>query len=62
VSGFHVGRDITGALRSTTFVLDDIERFSMPTAVSSLRAAVQVHAVRVVVPETSGSIPVEVTR
>ncbi len=46
VAGFHVGRDVTAGLRATTFVLDHIERFSMPTAVSSLRHAVEVHAVR----------------
>jgi hypothetical protein len=62
VSGFHVARDITESLRTTTFVLDDIERFAMPTAVSSLRCAVEVHAVRVAVPEPNGSVPVEVAR
>lgn len=59
VSGFHVARDLTGSLRSTAFVLDDIERFAMPTAISSLRCAVEVHAVRVAVPEPAGSVPVE---
>jgi hypothetical protein len=62
VAGFHVGRDITAALRSTTFVLDVIERFSMPTAVTVLRHGVEVHATRVAVPLPSGSVPVEVTR
>jgi hypothetical protein len=62
VSGFHVGRDITGSIRSTAFVLDDIERFAMTTAVSSLRSAVEVHAVRVTVPEPSASVAVEVAR
>ncbi len=62
VSGFHVGRDITASVRSTTFVLDDIERFTMPTAVSSLRVAVEVHAVRVTVPQSSGPLPVEASR
>jgi hypothetical protein len=62
VSGFHVARDLTGPLRSTAFVLDDIERFAMPTAVSSLRAGVEVHAVRLTVPEPVGSLPVEVSR
>ena len=59
VSGFHVGRDLTGALRPTAFVLDDIERFAMPTAVPSLRCAVEVHAIRLAVSEPSGSVPME---
>ena len=59
IGGFHVARDVTAALRSTTFVLDDIERFAMPTAVTSLRCAVEVHAVRVVVPQLTGSISLE---
>jgi hypothetical protein len=62
VSGFHVGRDITASVRSTTFVLDDIERFTMPTAVSSLRVAVEVHALRVTVPQPSGQLPLEASR
>ena len=61
LDGLHVARDVTAALRSTTLVLDDIERFTMPTAVTSLRCAVEVHAVRVVVPKLIGSIPVEAT-
>ena len=61
VAGFHVGRDITASVRSTTFSLDDIERFTMPTAVSSLRTAVEVHALRVAVPEPSGHLPVGAT-
>jgi hypothetical protein len=62
IAGFHVGRDITAALRSTTFVLDAIERFSMPTAVTALRHGVEVHAVRVAVPHPSAAEPVEVGR
>lgn len=57
--GFHVARDVTAALRVTTFVLDDIERFSMPTAVSAVRHGVEVHAVRVPVPSVSAAVPVE---
>jgi hypothetical protein len=59
VAGFHVGRDLTGALRSTEFVVDSIERFTMPTVVSSLRCAVEVHAVRLPVPESRDSVPAE---
>ena len=33
----------------------------MPTAVSSLRTAVEVHALRVAVPEPSGHLPVGAT-
>jgi hypothetical protein len=62
VSGFHLGRDVTASVRSTTFVLDDIERFIMPTAVSSLRVAVEVHAVRVTAAQPSGQLPVEASR
>lgn len=61
VAGLHVGRDLTGALRPTSFVLDAIERFSMPTAVSSLRAAVEVRAVRVSVVRPEGRVPVAAT-
>jgi hypothetical protein len=35
--GLHVGRDLPAALRSTTFTVDDIERFTMPTSVAPLR-------------------------
>lgn len=58
-AGFHVGRDLTAALRSTTFTLAAIERFSMTTAVTALRHGVEVHAVRVAVPHQSGAVPVE---
>ena len=46
VRGFHLGRDVTAALRSTGFLLDDIERFAMSTTHPGLRHAVEVHAVR----------------
>ncbi|HEY6532194.1 MAG TPA: hypothetical protein VIY72_07815 [Acidimicrobiales bacterium] len=60
--GFHLGRDVTAAVRATTFTLDDIERFTMSTAVTSLRHAVEVHAVRsaaaVVAPEPRREVTV----
>jgi hypothetical protein len=59
LAGFHVARDVTAALRSTTFVLDDIERFSMPTPVTALRHGVEVHAARLAVAQTEGHVPVE---
>ena len=46
VAGFHVSRAITPALRTTGFVLNDIERFVMPTIVSPLRHGVEVHAAK----------------
>lgn len=52
VRGFHVGRDLTAALRTTPLVNDDIDRFTLPTAVVPLRHFVSVGARRVVtVPE-----------
>lgn len=48
VRGFHVGRDIAAALRTTPLVNDDIERFTLPTAVVPLRHFVSVGARRVV--------------
>jgi hypothetical protein len=44
--GLHLGRDVPAALRATTLLLDDLERFTMPTLVTPLRHAVAVHAVR----------------
>jgi hypothetical protein len=57
--GFHVARDVTAAMRTTSFCLDDIERFSMPTVVSSLRHGVEIHAVRLSVPAEAPAVPVE---
>jgi len=52
VRGFHVGRDLTAALRTTTLANDDIDRFTMPTAVAPLRHFVSLGARRAVtVPE-----------
>ena len=52
VRGFHVGRDLTAALRTTSLVNDDIDRFTMPTTVAPLRHFVSLGARRVVtVPE-----------
>jgi hypothetical protein len=48
VRGFHVGRDIAAALRTTQLVNDDIDRFTLPTAVVPLRHFVSVGARRVV--------------
>lgn len=43
---FHTGRDIVAALRTTTLVSDDIERFNIPTAVVPLRHFVSLGARR----------------
>ena len=52
VRGFHVGRDPMPALRATSLVNDDIDRFTMPTFVAPLRHFLSVGARRVVtVPE-----------
>jgi len=47
VRGVHVGRDLMAALRTTTLVNDDIERFTLPTAVAPLRHFVALGARRV---------------
>lgn len=47
VRGFHVGRDLTAALRATTLVHDDIDRFTFRTAVAPLRHFVSLGARRV---------------
>jgi len=47
VRGFHVGRDLVAALRTTTLVSDDISRFTFRTAVAPLRHFVSVEARRV---------------
>lgn len=46
VRGFHIGRDLTAALRTTTLVNDDIERFSFRTTVPGLRHFVALEARR----------------
>ena len=52
IRGFHVGRDPMPALRATTLVNDDIDRFTMPTFVPPLRHFLSLGARRVVtVPE-----------
>jgi len=61
VSGFHVGRAITPALRCTSFVLHDIERFTMPTLVSPLRHGVEVHAARRPAAAEQEGTPLEAT-
>ncbi len=43
----HVGRDLPAAVRTTSLVLDDIERFTMPTPLIPLRQAVAVRACRI---------------
>jgi hypothetical protein len=45
--GMHVGRDLPAAVRTTSLVLDDIERFTMPTPLVPLREAVAVRACRI---------------
>jgi len=47
VRGFHVGRDLTATLRTTTLVHDDIDRFTFRTAVAPLRHFVSLGARRV---------------
>ena len=47
VRGFHVGRDVVVALRTTTLVSDDISRFTFRTAIAPLRHFVAVGARRV---------------
>lgn len=44
VRGVHVARDLPAALRATDLTVTDIERFSMPTAVWTLRPFVQLRA------------------
>jgi hypothetical protein len=60
--GFHLARDVPAALRVTTFTLDDIERFTLPTPVMSLRHFVEVHALRRVdaaeAPAVAEAVPV----
>ena len=48
VRGFHVGRDLVAALRTTTLMNDDIDRFTLPTLVAPLRHFVSLGARRVV--------------
>ena len=60
LAGFHVGRDVTAAVRATTLVLDDVERFAVRTLVSPLRNLVGLRAARVVQPEPTEPRPVEV--
>ena len=44
--GFHIGRDLLAALRDTSLVADDIERFRLRTANPTLRHFVEVGARR----------------
>lgn len=47
VRGFHVGRDLVAAVRTTTLIADDIDRLTIPTAVLPLRQFVLLTARRV---------------
>lgn len=47
VSGFHLGRDLVAAVRTTTLMNDDIDRFTLPTAVVPWRQFVSLGARRV---------------
>ena len=49
---------ILGLCTYAYFVLDDIERFSMPTPVTALRHGVEVHAARLAVAQTEGHVSV----
>lgn len=51
--GFHLGRDISAAFRATTFMLADLERFTMSTPVPSLRHGVEIHGRKVAETTTS---------
>ena len=44
--GLHLGRDLPAALRTTSLVIDDIERFTVPTALPTLRHFVAIDARR----------------
>jgi hypothetical protein len=46
VRGFHLGRDVAAVVRSDAFLIDTIERFSIPTLIYPLRHAVSIRAVR----------------
>lgn len=58
VRGFHVGRDLSAALRTTSLVADDVERFTMPTAVPGLRHFVSIVARRAA-PKSEDTTPQE---
>lgn len=45
--GCHVDRDVPAALRRGGFLVTDLERFTMPTAIAVLRPWVQGTAVRI---------------
>lgn len=45
--GFHIGRDLPAAVRTTSLVIDDIERFTVRTALPTLRHFVAIDARRV---------------
>lgn len=44
--GFHLGRDLPAAVRTTSLVIDDIERFTVRTALPTLRHFVAIDARR----------------
>lgn len=44
--GFHLGRDLPAAVRTTTLVVDDIERFTLRSRVPTLRHFVAIGARR----------------
>ena len=45
--GFHLGRDLPATVRATSLVIDDIERFTVRTALPTLRHFVAIDARRV---------------
>jgi hypothetical protein len=45
VRGFHLGRDVAAVVRSGGFLIDTIERFSIPTRIYPLRHAVSIRAI-----------------
>lgn len=46
VVGFHLCRDLPATLRTTTLVMDDLERFTMPTPIAPLHHFVALSARR----------------
>ena len=46
VVGFHLSRDLPATLRTTTLVMDDLERFTMPTPIAPLHHFVALAARR----------------
>lgn len=61
VRGFHLGRDVAAVVRSGGFLIDTIERFSIPTRIYPLRHAVSIRAI-VRKPQNVSHLGVDETR